>query len=534
MEYKIKKEREEIVMKRRVVAMLMATVMAAATVLAGCGDSKDQGASNDSQNQDADNGQGETGGEDTDGETGGGTVGEDGDVTVITYAGWEDAVMIREMADRFNQLHPDIRVEIAKDGSDWTGNEQLTEMAATGQMPDIINLENITVPYQNGWVIDLKSYMDADPDAASLPANLVKYGTVGDEVIMLPGAMYFYGIMVNKDLLTANGIAIPEYNWTVDEFKDIVKKTTKPGSMVGTTEVLALIKHIPPQLNPALGWGSFNEETKEYELGTEFEAAVAVAKEIIDADACIYEKLDALGQPWDYEEGSTERQEVDEARANFLMERFGESDSFVAWLKGKIATYLDFAWSMSFPSNADYSGFDWDFYPIPGDGTSPCRPPFVVDSIGITSTCENPEAAYEFVKFLSFSKEGIEARMDIVENQDMDALKAKYPELSEDKFQNPLNFSQMPVTTDQEIIDRWAEFNNVKPGIKYMLENLENGYADGYKVTPGFDDAYHKNIQVTIRDEVLLSGQKSFLDVADELEQKANEITKEAYSVLGQ
>lgn len=304
--------------------------------------------------------------------------------------------------------------------------------------------------------------------------------------------------------------------------------------MVGTTEVLTLIKHLPPQLNPVLGWGSFNEETKQYELGSEYESAVALAKEILDANGAVYEQLDALGTPWEFEEGSTERQEVDEARANFLMEKFGETDTWTAWLKGKVATYQDFSWSTSFGDSADYSGFDWDFYPIPGDGTSACRPPFVVDSIGITSTCEYPEEAYEFVKFISFSTEGIEARMDIVETQDKDTLIAKYPELPEADFENPLNFSQMPATTDQAIIDKWAEFNNVKPGISFMLENLSNGYADGYKVTPGFDDAYHNTIQKTIRDEVLLTGQKTFLDVKDEIQAKANEITKEAYSVLGQ
>lgn len=516
-------------MKRKVIALLM-TVAVSATLLAGCGGGDDGGnaslGNSDGANssQDADGGEDEGGSEDAEQ--------ADGDEIVIKYGGWEGNIMIRELAEKFEETHPGVRIEFTLEG--WNGTDKLTELAATGELPDIVNLQEIVTPVQNDWVIDLKPYLDNDPDSASLPESMLKYGTVGDKVIMLPGSMFLFGVAVNKDLLSSYGLDIPDYNWTVDEFVDIVKKTTKAGSSVGLSEVQPLLKHIPPQMNDALGWGSFNEETREYDLGEEYAYAVSVAKDIMDANAAVYERLDALGIPWDFEEGSTERQEIDDARANFVMDLMGETDAWTGFLKGKMACFMAFTYDVAgLKDNPDYSGFDWDFYPVPGSGENP-RTPIVVDSIAITTTCEHPQEAYEFVKFISFSEEGIQARIDIVKNQDMEALKAKYPDRPEADFAYPLVFNQMPVTTNQALIDEWAELNDAKPGISYLLGHLDNGYVDGYKVTPGFDEAYHNTIQKAVREQVLLTGEKSFSDIVDEIQARANEITKEAYSAIGE
>lgn len=503
--------------KKQITALLMAALMTAGTVLTGCGDSaSDEGKKDDTGKKTEDGADKEEG---------------DGEVKVITYGGWEGPIMIREMAEKFSELHPDVKIVPVSEG--WMGNEKLTELAATGEMPDIINLENINIPMQNGWIIDLKPYIEADPDIDQLPKNFLKYGEFNDQIIMLPGAVYVYGVMMNTDLVTSNSIELPEYTWTVDQYKDILKKCTKKGSTVGINEVRTLLKHLPAQMNDELGWGAFNETKKEYQLGSEYEYAVNTVKELMDAKVSLFEWMDTFGNQWDFEEGSSERLEIEEAKANYLMEVIGESSDWSGWKKGKAACWSDFAWATGFVNEEDYGGFNWDYYPVPvvEEGDTP-RIPLVVDSMAITSTCKYPQEAYEFMKFLGYSSEGINARIDIVENQDMEALKEKYPDRPENEFTAPLTFGQMPATTDKAVIDRWAELNNVKPGLKWMVEHMDNGYVDGYKVTPGFDDAYHKVIEKVILAEVA-TGQKTFSDVAEELQTKANEITKEAYDSIG-
>ncbi len=456
----------------------------------------------------------------------------EGEQVTITYGGWEDHVMALELAEKFTQRNPNIKVEVFNDGT-WLGNENMAKLAATNSMPDIINLQDVVVPTQNNWVIDMKPYYDKDTTAKNLPENFIKYGTVNDKLVMLPGAVYLFGIMVNLDLLSANGIDAPSYQWTVDEFVNAVKKTNKPGSTVGINDATVLMKHFSPQRNPQLGWGSFNEETKKYDLNADWQKSVELSKQLLDAKVSVFERLDANGLPWEFEDGSAEKKEVEEKRANFLKDLFGEKEAGDGWVKGKAGLWFDFTWAMNFDkTNANYGGFEWDFYPIPVYDTADVpRTPFVVDSIGITSVCKNPEAAYEFVKYLSYSTEGIEDRMALVEGYDREALMAKYPDLSENKFEHAFTYSQMPVTTDMDVIKRWADFNEVKPGVTFALENLGRGYADGYKVTPGFDDAYHKTIEKAVKEQVF-TGKKTIADIVPELEKKANKITEDAYALL--
>lgn len=511
-------------MKKRI-SILLAAFLVASMTFAGCAPTATNGSSSNSDSAPS------TAGGDSTEDANSEESTADGEPVTIVYGGWEDHIMALELAEAFNKRHPNIKVEVFNDGQ-WRGNEVMAKLAATNSMPDIINLENVVVPVQNDWVIDMKPYYEKDAAAGNLPENFLKYGTVNDELIMLPGAVYLYGIMVNLDLLSANGIDTPSYQWTVDEFVNAVKKTNKPGSTVGINEAQPLMKHLAPQTNLDLGWGAFNESTLKYDLGESWQNSVSLAKELVEANVTVYERLDLNGNPWDLEEGSDARKKVEDKRAEFLKELFGEKDSGDGWIKGKAGLWFDFTWGMNFDKNENYGGFEWDFYPIPvaKAGDTP-RVPFVVDSIGITSKCKNPEAAYEFVKYLSFASEGIEDRISIVENYDKEALMAKYPDLEPAKFETPLSYSQMPVTSDKTVIQQWADFNNVKPGITYLLGEMDKGYADGFKVTPGFDDAYHKVIEKTVKEQVF-TGQKAIADIAPELEAKANEITQKAYDVL--
>lgn len=454
-----------------------------------------------------------------------------GEVVTITYGGWEKQLMALELAEKFNARNPNIKVEIFNNGK-WLNNAELTQLAATNQMPDIVNIENIVIPIQNKWVADMTEFYEKDPEATSLPQNFLEYGKVNDKLVMLPGALYLFGVMVNLDLLSANGIEAPGYDWTIDQFSDILKQTTKRGSTIGTNYVEPLMAHIPAQMNSELGWGAFNETTKKYNLGAEWEKGIQTTKDLLEANVSVWEHIDALGLPWELEEGSAEQSDLNKKRDDLAVDIVGEADTNNAWYKGKAGTWLDFTYSTGFESNENYAGFEWDFYPLPIAGDiKESRTPFVLDSVAITSNCKNKEAAYEFVKYLSYSKEGIEDRMQIVKEYDKEALKAKYPNLPETEFELPLTFSQMPVTTDKEVIAKWAEFTNAKPGISYMLERLDSGYADGFKVTPGYNDAYGLTIEKAVREQVF-TGQKTAADLAKELEEKANKITEDAYAVL--
>lgn len=447
---------------------------------------------------------------------------------IIKWATWENIVMAKEMAEKFNERHPDIKVEIDDFGG-WFGNEALSKRIASGEMPDVFAVENPFIPIQNKWILDLKPFLEEETEK-KFYQNLVDTFTFDGKVVMLPAYLYVHGFIVNKSLLEANNIPIPDYNWTVDEYKDILIKTTK-GQTIGTNSIVDIPKHLPAQMNDNLGWGCW--DGSKYVLGEEWIQAVNLTKELHDRKVALYQIEEDFPNPSDLSEGS-ERDAVLEEIKNAYKERFGEEDSYNVFLKGNAATWMEFSWGLFFETNEKYSGFDWDFYPFPVmEKEDTPRPGIVCDSIAISASTKNPEAAFELVKYLSYDPQAFDDRIDVIENYDPEKAKEKYPDLGEDRIPNELTFTFIPAVNDQSIRDRWCQYNNVKPGLKYMLDLLETGYVDGFKFVPDFDTAYHKTIEKAMKDEIF-TGKKTAADLAPELEKKANEITQEAIEGMRQ
>lgn len=450
------------------------------------------------------------------------------DPVTVTYGGWEGQLMMLEMADKFNDLYPHITVEITHTG--WMGNSQLAECFATNAVPDVVNYENPFVPVQNNWATDLTPYYEADSEAALLYDSFVQFCSVKDKLVMIPSAVYTYGVFVNLDLLAANNIEAPSYDWTLDEMVDIARKTTKAGVSLGIGSFGWITEHLGPQISDDIAWGSaWNSTKQQYDCETAWVTAVTKHTELqnsgLDGEFECNKAMNAV----DPEADQTVKDEAYAAKAQELV---GNGSLWTAFLQGSVAMYADFSWDLSMPTWSEYGGWAWDWYPIPvltaGDES---RPGIVIDSIGITTTCQNPEEAYKLVKFLTYGKEGFDARVSIVENYDADALKAKYPDLTEDYFTYPLSFSQMPTINDQASRDTWAELNNVPDGVMVQVNRFGTGYFDGYKVTPAYNECYF-NLICLGADEVK-AGTKNAADIAVELQTSANEILAEYMATLG-
>ncbi len=166
------------------------------------------------------------------------------------------------------------------------------------------------------------------------------------------------------------------------------------------------------------------------------------------------------------------------------------------FLKGNVALWMDFSWGLSFDKNEKYSGFDWDFYPFPvaEKGDIP-RPGIVCDSYAISASTKNPEAAFRFIKYLSYDPAAFDDRIEIIENYNKEEAKKKYPNITEDRIPDFLTFDHIPAVNDPTVREKWCNYNNVKPGVKFMLDNLERGYVDGFKFVPDFDTAYHRQLR---------------------------------------
>lgn len=440
---------------------------------------------------------------------------------VIKWATWENIIMAKEMAAKFNERNKDIKVEIDDFGG-WFGNDQLTKRAASGEMPDVFNVENPSIPIQNKWVLDLKPYLDKETDKKFYD-NFVATGTFEGKVVMLPSYIFVNGMVVNKSLLKANNLPIPEYGWTLDEYKDIVTKTTK-GKTIGTNSVADLMKHIPSQINDSLGWGCW--DGSKYVLGDEWKYAVDFTKDLFDKKVAIWQLTEHIN-PWDKPEGA-ERDAAFKQIADIYKDKFGEESDWNVYMKGNVATWLEFSWGIGFDKDPAFGGWEWDFYPFPvKDKGDVSRPGIVSDSLAISSSAKNPDEAFRLIKYLSYDPAAYDDRVDIIKNYKKEDAMVKYADISADRFSDTLIFNHIPAINDQSVRDKWGELNGIKPGLKYIINNLDKGYIDGFKFVPDFDNAYHKTIEKTVREQVF-TGKKTAADLSAELEKKANDMTQTA------
>lgn len=450
------------------------------------------------------------------------------DQVTITWATWENEYVAREMARKFTERHPEIKIELVKSG--WFAEKELTEWSATGALPDVFELANPDIPVKNGWLADLKPFIDKYPDIKAYD-NLVQTGTIDGKVVFFPTYLFMFGVIVNKDLLAENNIEIPGYDWTIEDVKNIAIATTK-GQTIGLNDVDVMQKHIPPQMNPALGWGSWDGE--KYVLDDSWIQAVNFCKDLYDKKVGLYNQLDKMPNPWDLPEGK-ERDDASAVRMEWLKQNYGVEDAADLFLKGGVAMQMEFTWGMNFDkSNPEkYSGWDFDFYPFPvvQKGGAVSRPGLVCDSYSMSSACKNQDAAFTFMKYLACDPEGFQDRIDLCEAYDKDEAAAAYPELKPEAFPETVDFNHIPTVNDPAVRQQWADFNKVKPGVKYMMDNLQNGYVDAFKFVPAFDDAYHKLVQKTVVEQIY-TGKKTAADLANELATKATEISQKALNAM--
>jgi multiple sugar transport system substrate-binding protein len=156
---------------------------------------------------------------------------EDGSAGPITikYAFWgnPDAIGVeKDIIDAFEATHPDIKVEPVVSGySDY--HSKLMTMIAGGMAPDVMRIDS----YYFDDFTSLDAVENLDPyieksnfDLSIYPVAAIKEATVNGHVSALPwatGALYF---ILNLKAFEKAGIPLPSYDWTVDEFYDIIRQ----------------------------------------------------------------------------------------------------------------------------------------------------------------------------------------------------------------------------------------------------------------------------------------------------------------------
>lgn len=409
-----------------------------------------------------------------------------GEAVTLRYATWnlgteQENNIFRQMVKAYTDAHPNVTIEFVDMSGEGSWEAKLTALAAKGELPDVFMANNVPLYVQNGWVADLTDLVAKDADWNDVPQPLKDLFTYDGRILGLPAAEFFMGYWVNQDLYEAANLDAPEYGVSVEDWEKAVTGLNDVNAgRLGLDEQEFIVGWYPSTQDPNLKWFSFDGEKMNYNSAA-FKGAIAKATEM-------------LPYTW---QGLTDEQKT----------KFKSKGPWELFINQEVGMRWDASWGL--PGIIKDAKFNWDFVGIPGGNQA-----LVADVIVVGKTTRNLEAAYDFARWQTFSKEAW--------NKEAELAKAMG------------SAPKMPVSIDADSLARYKEFIGDKPGINAALDNLDKSLVESLaKVVPGYinarwegkpgiDIGSDKDVNVGYIIGNALSGKFKFEDYSAKLEEFAN------------
>ena len=357
----------------------------------------------------------------------------------ITYTNWnlgteEEKNLERQMIEEYEKQNPGIDIVIADyiDTTDYANS--LTTAAAGGKLPDVIMLQNIPNGLANEWLMDITEFTKDDEDWNKISKPVIESTQKGNGTYAIPAGQFLAGYFVNKDLFESENVKQPTIGYTFEELETAIKAINQPSkNIAGLGGELQMLEWYPSLTNENSGWYTFDGE--KYNLDDPaFKEGILKANELTKGgyvfDSLPQEQKDTFSGAWEDE----------------------------VWLQGQIAVRYDGTWSAPNYNNAN---FTYEFIGLPNN-----KNVIVNDYMGISKTSAHAKEAYDFAKWMTFSKEGTLKRIELCEAND-------------------LTWGSLPILNDEEVNEKYFAWNNIN-GVLEAYENLDNSLVEGVKVIPGY------------------------------------------------
>lgn len=310
----------------------------------------------------------------------GGTA--EGAVTVWHFFSGREAEAIQSVVDDFEEQNPDITVEVRSEQDD----EKIRQAIAAGKGPDLAVSYSTAIVgsfCSTGAFLDLGPWLERDGVSPDIFPELVRDYTEFDGTrCAMPMLADAYGLYYNKKMLADAGFEGPPK--TAEELTEMAKALTvrnPDGSIkvAGFVPTFGFYENTPEVMAPA--WGA---EWLDDDLDPQIADDPAWAdllqwqKELVDWYGLddLNKFTAGIGQEW-------------------------SADN--AFQTGKIAMNLDGEWRNAFIA-ADAPDLDYGTAPFPGPADQPdlYGAGYVTGTIaGIPRGADNPEAAWELLKYLT-------------------------------------------------------------------------------------------------------------------------------------
>ena len=307
------------------------------------------------------------------------------ETVTIQYANFsasgDNEALLKQMKDEFEKQHPNIKVEIETLGYDEYFTQLQTRVAG-GTAPDTyeLNYENFVAYAKKGVLRELTPYLESSgADLSALNANALNAFRADGVQYGLPNSFSNVLLFYNKDLFDRAGAAYPAPEWTWQDVQAAAAKIRALGDDIyGIYQPIQFWEFY--KVVQQNGGALMSADGKKFTVNT---------PENVETLQFMVDRISKTNvMPTDAQ-----------------MAGMGDWDLFKS---GKLGMLVTGIWA--FPDFEKNATFAWDVAVEPGMKKKATH--FFSNGVVINQESKHPEAAFEWIRFLSASKEAARIRVE--------------------------------------------------------------------------------------------------------------------------
>ncbi len=368
-------------MKKKILSVLLTAAMMS-TLLAGCGNgagsadsSSDQGTAGTTDSTTDNSGTADAGSSQTDAPA-------SAEPVTLKWAIWDEATTPywQDLKDAYEATHDNVTIEMVDLGSTDYMTVLATELSGDGTDFDVVTIKDVpgyATLVQKNAIMALDDYIAADGVDLGKYAGATDQVTVDGKLYELPFRNDFWVVFYNKDLFDAKGVPYPTNDMTFEQYDELARKMTDTtfGSQVygahyhtwrSDVQLFAVLDGKHTILD-----GNYDYMKPYYEMVLDQEADGVCRK---------------------YTDLTTEGLHYSAAFSGGDVAMMNMGSWFIATM---IANLQSGEYDSSLCGN-------WGIVKYPhADGVEPGSTLGTITGISVTSATDTPDAAWDFVKFVS-------------------------------------------------------------------------------------------------------------------------------------
>ena len=445
----------------------------------------------------------------------------------LSYADWGNQELNQRMIDLFQAKYPNITVELRQDitgsGATFTGN--LVTAAQAGLLPDVFATDNVPTIINAGLTLDIAEYWDADEDAQLVYDNIALAGVYNNRRFAVPSFQFLKGVLMNLDIFERANLqtvegeyridndGYPVKDWTYEEFVNIAK-AIKNFDLVNTENLVVGMDTWYGSPDFQQVWPTMDDASTQYDTwdGSQFNYTSDSWIEAMQAKVDLHQLTDGTTTRFSEEDYNLE--ENAELRTYMIQTGYAAMDIEGSWQFWVIKDAID------------ERDFNLGFWPYP-QGSAGLYPPTILDFQAISSQTEHPEEAYLLAKWMTFGRDGWDARLTLME-EDREAFI--------EEGLTPDFLDRFPVADYPEVWTRVEALVDGIEGISEIFDRIEFSKPDLDKWLPGYKDfwAWVYDPENPFNwDNLVAAGSTAVPTYAEEWEEKINTLVGEQLTTIG-